>query len=406
MIRAYEYRIYPTPQQEEIFNKTRGLCRLYWNTVLAGKNDDHKMTIEGYRKTFEKFRPEALEWVKEVDSVPLSQMWSDVRAAFNSFFNSCNKTRKGKFVKPPRFKSKKNPKDGFRYSGRGEMRDGKLWLTRKLGPIDIHASCRFFEGRVKSTTFKRTATGKWFCKICVEKKDEKKCENNRKIGVDWNCGDEDFLVMSDGARTKCPRFLERKERRLAHLQRTMSRRYVRGTEKQSNNYQKARHAVARRHEKVENARKDWLRKLSRDLANEYEYVIVEDINLQVMASKLHHGRVVGDQGFGMLRQMLSYKTNLVKAPAPYTSMTCSVCGSKNKKLTLSDREWDCPSCGTRHDRDINAALNILRKGCEKMERDQNSTSGNYGSKNACGEPSSSAKQESPKPSSRGEIRVE
>jgi putative transposase len=185
----------------------------------------------------------------------------------------------------------------------------------------------------------------------------------------------------------------------------MSKRYVRGAEKQSNNYQKAKYEVAKCHEKVADARKDWLHKLSGSLANDYEFVIVEDVNLEVMASSLHHGRVVGDQGFGMLRQMLSYKTNLVKVNPKYTSQMCSSCGSRNEKLTLSDREWECPSCGRRHDRDINAALNILRKGCEKIERVQDSTSGNYGSQNACGEPSGSVKQESPKPSLQGEIHA-
>lgn len=110
MIRTYEYRLFPTPQQEEVFNKTLGLCRLYWNTMLGAKNEDHTRKLEGYKACFEKYKPEALNWIKEVDSTPLAQVWNDLGTSFKSFFGSCNKTRKGKFVKPPKFKSRKKPK--------------------------------------------------------------------------------------------------------------------------------------------------------------------------------------------------------------------------------------------------------------------------------------------------------
>jgi putative transposase len=144
------------------------------------------------------------------------------------------------------------------------------------------------------------------------------------------------------------------------------------------------------HEKVAWQRKDWLHKLSRDLANKYEFVIVEDINLQNMASNLGHGKAVGDQGFGMFRGMLGYKTNLIKVPAAYTSQTCHNCGFRKVDLTLSDREWTCPTCGETHDRDVNAALNILSAGISR--------SGNYRSQNADGVPRSTVKSESQKPS--------
>ena len=112
MIKAYEYRIYPTPQQEELFNQTLGLCRLYWNIVVFNKNQNHDMQIKGYKPTFQKYKPEALEWSKEAAcSIPLAQMWSDVRAAYTNFFKSLKGERKGKFCNPPRFKSKKNLKD-------------------------------------------------------------------------------------------------------------------------------------------------------------------------------------------------------------------------------------------------------------------------------------------------------
>ena len=392
MLKAYEYRIYPTSQQEEIFNKTLGLCRLYWNTVVFNKNQNHSMLIQGYKPTFEKFKPEALDWMKEVDSVPLSQMWSDVKAAYTNFFKSCKGQRKGKFSNPPRFKSKKNPKDSFRYSMTcsPKITEKGLYITRRLGWIRISASCRFSEGKWKNITFRRTATGKWFVKICVEKKDEPKNNNKKIVAIDWNCRDEDFIVRSDGVKTKCPRYFRNSLKQLQHWQKIMSKRYVKGATEQSQGYEKAKRKVALIHEHVAWQRKDFLHKESRKLVNQYETVVVEDIDLQNMAESLNHGVVISDQGFGMFRQMIAYKGHLEKVNPKNTSKTCHVCGYVNPAVKVGINYWKCPICGESHDRDINAALNILSKyvtsrsivGWELTEII-----------NACGEPRSSMKQE-------------
>ena len=391
MLKAYEYRIYPTSQQEETFNKTLGLCRLYWNTVVFNKNQNHSMLIQGYKPTFEKFKPEALDWVKDVDTVSLSQMWQDVRAAYSNFFKSCKGQRKGKFVKPPKFKSKKNPKDSFRYSMTcsPKITEKGLYVTRRLGWIRISASCRFAEGKWKNITFRRTATGKWFVKICVEKKDELKNQNKKIVAIDWNCRDEDFIVRSDGMKIKCPRYFRNSLKQLQHWQKIMSKRYVSGSDVQSSNYEKAKRKVALIHEHVSWQRKDWLYKESRKLCNEFQTVVVEDINLQTM-SKMNHEVVIGDQGFGMFREMVAYKGELVKVNPKNTSKTCHVCGYVNPAIKVGVNYWKCPVCGESHDRDINAALNILSKyvtsqsivGWELTEIT-----------NACGEPRSSVKQE-------------
>ena len=391
MLKAYEYRIYPTSQQEEIFNKTLGLCRLYWNTVVFNKNQNHSMLIQGYKPTFEKFKPEALDWVKDVDTVSLSQMWQDVRAAYSNFFKSCKGQRKGKFVKPPKFKSKKNPKDSFRYSMTcsPKITEKGLYVTRRLGWIRISASCRFAEGKWKNITFRRTATGKWFVKICVEKKDELKNNNKKIVAIDWNCRDEDFIVRSDGMKVKCPRYFRNSLKQLQHWQKIMSKRYVSGSDVQSSNYEKAKRKVALIHEHVSWQRKDWLHKESRKLCNEFQTVVVEDINLQTM-SKMNHEVVIGDQGFGMFREMVAYKGELVKVNPKNTSKTCHTCGFVNPKVKVGINHWKCPICGESHDRDINAALNILHKyvtsqsivGWELTEIT-----------NACGVPRSTAKQE-------------
>ena len=393
MMKAYEYRIYPTSQQEEIFNQTLGLCRLYWNTVVFNKNQDHNFQIEGYKQIFTKYKPEALQWVKDAAcSIPLAQMWSDIRAAYTNFFKSCKGVRKGKFSKPPRFKSKKNPKDSFRYSCSNctpKIDENGLYLTKKLGYIQGSFGCRFAQGKWKNITFRRTATGKWFVKICVEKKDEPKNNNKKIVAIDWNCRDEDFIVRSDGVKIKCPRYLQKSQKQLRHWQKIMSKRYVSGSETQSSNYEKAKKRVALLHEHVSWQRKDWLHKESRKLCNEFETVVVEDINLQTM-SKMNHGVVIGDQSFGMLRNMLSYKGHLEKVNPKNTSKTCHVCGYVNPAVKVGINYWKCPICGENHDRDINAALNILSKyvtsrsivGWELTEIT-----------NADGEPRSSAKSE-------------
>ena len=364
MMKAYEYRIYPTSQQEEIFNQTLGLCRLYWNIVVFNKNQNHNFQIEGYKQVFTKYKPEALEWSKDTAcSIPLAQMWSDVRAAYTNFFKSCKDVRKGKFSKPPKFKSKKNPKDSFRYSCSNctsKIDKNGLYLTKKLGHIKISASCRFAEGKWKNITFRRTATGKWFVKICVEKKDEPKNKNGKIVAIDWNCRDEDFIVRSDGVKVKCPRYFRNSLKQLQHWQKIMSKRYVKGVETQSQGYEKAKRKVALIHEHISWQRKDFLHKESRKLCNEFQTIIVEDINLQNMA-KMNHGVVIGDQGFGMFRQMISYKGYLEKVNPKNTSKTCHTCGFVNPKVKVGINYWKCPVCSSEHDRDINAALNILSK---------------------------------------------
>lgn len=369
MNKAYEYRIYPTEEQVSIFNKTLGLCRLYYNLVVDNKSKDHAMPVEGYKPTFAKFKPEALGWIKEVDSMPLGQAWSDVRGAYTNFFASVKGVRKGRPMHPPTFKSKRNPKASFRYAIQGNaahINSNGLFVTRRLGYIKIASSCRFCEGKWKNITFKRSASGKWYVKICVELKEEQtKIQNGKAIGIDWNCNSDSFLTLSNGTKVKCPRFLKRKERQLEKYQQVQSRRFVKGKQEQSKRYLKAKSKVAQLHEKVVNQRRDWLHKVSRDLANKYEYVFVEDINMQKMSSELEHGKTVGDQGFGLLRQYLSYKTNLVKVPAQNTSKRCNVCGNVNPDVTLGVKHWVCPVCATEHDRDINAARNILYIGVKK-----------------------------------------
>jgi len=400
MLKAYEFRIFPTKEQEQFLLKTNGLCRLYWNTALARKQEswdnNEKWNIGTAKKVFEECKPEAIEWCNEVDSSALASEWNDITSAFNNFFKSCKGQRKLR-VNAPKFKSRKYSQVSITWTSMAKpkiLKNGYLFLTRKLGPVKgtFH---RWAEGDFKHATIKQTPTGKWFVKICVEKKDELKNQNGKSVGIDWNCRDEDFIVMSNGTKVKCPRFLQRSSKQLSHQQKIMSKRFVKGLETQSSNYYKQKQKVAKLHEKVSNQRKDWLHKLSRQICNEYETIVVEDINLQTM-SKMNHGKVVGDQGFGMLRQMIAYKGNLVKVNPKNTSKTCHCCGYINPKVKIGVNKWKCPNCGAEHDRDINAALNILHKwnmtGQSIVGRERAEIT------NACGAPSSAVKHEVSNPS--------
>lgn len=423
MLKAYEFRIYPTQEQEQLLHKTAGLTRLFWNLQLARKEEAYQKgqpcKLLTAKQLFSLLRPEAVEWMSEVDSSPFAAKYMDITSAFNNFYNPSKGKRKIRVGKP-KFESKKTTPIVVTWSSAQPpkiQKNGYLFITRKLGPIKgvFH---RWAEGEFKHATIRQTKTGKWFVKICVEKEDEAKNRNGKSVGIDWNCDDKDFITMSNGTKVKCPRYLKQSQKQLKHQQKDLDRKlyfpfyqkygrmpdlknpsdakmFKELNEHQSNNYLKQKQKVALLHEKVANQRKDWLHKISRQICNEYETVVVEDINLQAM-SQMYHGKVVGDQGFGMLRQMIAYKGNLVKVNPKNTSKTCHTCGYLNDRVKLGVKNWVCPNCGESHDRDINAALNILYKwnvtsqslvGRERAEIT-----------NACGAPSSAMKHEVSNPS--------
>ncbi len=401
MLKAYEFRIYPTQEQHDFLLKTAGLGRLFWNLSLARKQEAFEtgtqIKLLTAKQLFSEIKPEALKWMKEIDSSTLAAKYMDICSAFNNFFKSYRRQRKLRVGKP-KFESKKYTPVAITWSSAQPpkiLKNGYLFITRKLGPIKgtFH---RWAEGEFRHATIKQTPTGKWFVKICVEKKQEPKNQNGKSVGIDWNCRDEDFIVMSNGTKVKCPRFLQKSSKQLSHQQKIMSKRFVKGLETQSSNYYRQKQKVVLLHEKVANQRKDWLHKLSREICNQYETVVVEDINLQVMASSLNHGKTIGDQGFGMLRSMITYKGHLEKVSPRNTSKMCHCCGFVNKAVVVGVNKWTCPNCGETHDRDINAALNILHKW-------NSSTQGIVGEgtaeiTNACGAPRSAAKQETSQPS--------
>jgi putative transposase len=367
--------------------KTFGCVRWYYNQALADAKETYERTGKSniayptyYKKTY--------EWLKEVDSHALCNSRLHLQAAYNRFYDRLlNKGMAWLQAGFPKFKKRgqhasyttnnRIPKQG-KHDIRFE--NGGLKLP-KLGFVKgvYH---QFVSGLIKSVTVSRTKTGKFFVSILVEKEDKPVAhiiDKNKAVGLDMSM--KDFYVDSEGERANYPHFYRKSEKRLIKAQRRLSKKKL-----GSHNREKAKLKVAKLHEKIANQRNDFLHNLSRHLVDRYDVIGVEDINLQAMSRCLRLEKSIGDNGFGEFRRQLDYKCRwagkaLVKVDRWFaSSQTCSACGTKSAiTKDLSVRSWACPDCGTVHDRDINAAINICKEAVRLI-----STSATDGSK-ACGE---------------------
>ena len=315
-----------------------------------------------------KSQPETL-WLKEAHSQMLQQALKDVDRAFRDFFE-----KRSRF---PRLRSKKAGHFTFRIPQRVRIEDGKVYVP-KVGWVRIRQS-RELKGTTMSATFKRDGTGHWYVALTTEFKmpDARPPAPANPVGVDL--GVKDLFVLSDGKRVPAPHFARRAERRLRRSQKDLSR-----MKPDSRRREKAMRRVARVHRKVSNQRNDLLHKLTTDLTREYDCVCVEDLNTKGLA-KTKLSRSVLDAAFGEFLRQVEYKATWsfkrsvrVGRFFPSTKL-CSECGKVNVNVTLSDRTWVC-DCGTQHDRDLNAARNILAEGMRLVAAGQTETP------NARGEP--------------------
>lgn len=354
MFKAYKYRIYPTQGQAELINKTIGCARFVYNTLLADCKKQYEETGKSKIKTPASLKSE-YKWLKEVDSFALCNVQLHLQTAYKNFFS-----KKSGF---PEFHSKH--KSAMTYTtnnnaGQIRIEKGKLRLP-KVGLVKIVLH-RFCKGTIKSVTVSKTKTGKYYASILTEQTPtviEKDITQERVLGIDMSF--KEMAVYSDGTKAKYPMYYKKSQRKLAHVQRNFSR-----TKVGSKNHEKARLKVARVYEKISNQRKDFLDKESYRISQNYDVVVVEDINMRSMGNhKRHGGKTVADISFGMFRTMLEYKLaqnlgQLVKADKWFpSSQLCHVCGFKNIEVkNVNIREWTCPECGTHHDRDINAAINL------------------------------------------------
>jgi len=375
--RVYRFRLCPNSQQEEGFRRYAGAQRFIWNWALQQKRDHYHTTGKGLSEHELSARLTALKgapdtaWLKEMDSQLLQQVLTDLKKAFTSFFE-----KRARF---PRFKSRKRDTARFRIPQRVTLAAGCLYVP-KIGRVKIRQS-QVVEGTTKSATFKRDACGHWFVSLVAEREMPAVAltapAKDRTVGVDL--GLKDAVVTSDGERVAAPRFYRAAQRKLRRAQRGQSR-----TVKGSNNRAKARRRVARVHQKIAAKRNDFCHKLTTGLVKNHDAVCIEDLNVQGLArTKL--AKSILDAFIGTIRRQLAYKgvwyrTHVVAVGRFYpSSKLCHECGYKHDGLTLADREWACPSCGSLLDRDLNAACNIKREGLRLL------AVGHTDNANACGE---------------------
>lgn len=364
--KAYKFYLLPNWDQQQYFAKCFGSVRFLYNQMLEERislyqqyKDDKEALKLNKPKTYSQWKLE-YPWLYEVDNQALANAQMQLRTAYTNFFRDPK-------VGFPKFRSKKSGKNTYTTNNNstGNIRicDGKIHLP-KIGWIKIKQhriipDCR----KIKSATIELTPSGRYNVAILTEydwDMPEIILSKDRVLGLDYSL--PHFYIDSQGVVADMPHFYREAEAKLAREQRKMSR-MTRG----SANYQKQRKKVAKCHERVSNCRKDWLHKRSTELANTWDYICVEDINLRQMAGKLRFGKSVNDCGFGMFRDFLQYKLYergkvLIKIDRWFpSSKMCSECGGINDKLTLSTREWTC-ECGAHHDRDLNAAINIRNVG--------------------------------------------
>ena len=328
--------------------------------MLADKIAYYEETKLMLNNTPAKYKTE-FPWLKEVDSPALANAQLNLQAAYRNFF-------KNPKVGFPNFKSKKKSKYSYTTNNINnftaiKLVDNKIKLP-KVGFVKIKMHRHIEEHAViKSATIMKTSTGKYFVSILVELEyitPEIILDSSKALGLDYSS--PSFYVDSQNRKAEYPRYFRETEEKLAREQRKLSK-MLQG----SNNYQKQKIKVAKIHEKSTNQRKDFLHKLSHQLANDYDVICVEDLNMQNISQCLNLGKSTMDNGFGMFRDFLDYKLSyqgkkLIRIDKWFpSSKMCRFCGSVNSNLTLRDRSWRC-DCGQEIDRDHNAAINILNQG--------------------------------------------
>lgn len=358
MKRAYKYRFYPTPEQAELLAQTFACVRFVYNSILRWRTDAYYDRQEkiGYTQASSKLTAMKentdISWLNEVSSVPLQQALRHQQSVFANFFSGRTKY--------PTFKSKHHRQSATFMNTAFKYRDGKLYMAKSKEPLDIRWS-RELPSTPSSITISKDSAGRYFASCLCEFEPKSLPISVKTVGID--VGLNDLFVTDTGFKTGNPRHTAKYAKRLALLQRRLSKK-----KKGSSNRAKAKLKVAKLHAKIADCRMDNLHKLSRRLINENQVVCVESLKVKNMIRNPKLSKAIADASWGELTRQLEYKAEWsgrsVVAIEQFfpSSKRCYCCGYTLSKLALNTRSWVCPECNTDHDRDINAAKNIKAAG--------------------------------------------
>jgi len=366
MLKAFQYRIYPNPSQSEALSKTFGCCRFLYNKALEHKKNTYEsskksISYNELSTSFLKDLKQEFTWLQETPSQALQQSLRHLDSAYQKFFKKQNKF--------PSFKSK-NSKQSISLPQKVKVDfNSNTIILPKIGRIKAKLH-RPFEGIIKTCTVSKTCTNKYYISILVDNKEEypQIIPGDNNIGIDL--GIKTFATFSNGNKIDNPKFYHNSLNKLKALQKVLSRK-VKG----SSNYLKLKYKIAILHEKICNRRDNFLHQISKDIINNNHVIITEDLDIKSLMGKSYSSmsRNIGDVSWSKFVQMLEYKAawngkRLIKIGRyEPSSKKCSECGEIYSDLKLEERIWECKSCGKEHDRDVNAAKNVLKFGMEQTE---------------------------------------
>ena len=364
--KAYKFRIYPNKEQERLIQKTFGSCRFVYNHYLAKRIEMYKTdkSTINYNQCSNDLKNLKVDynWLREIDSVAIQSSLKDLDQAYQNFFRRLKQgDNKLGF---PHFKSKKDNRKSYKTkftNNNIQVLDKQIKLP-KLGLVKCKVS-KQIEGRIINTTISQNPSGKYFVSVCcTDVNIPQYSSTGSVVGIDL--GIKEFAITSDNIHIENPKFLRKSEKKLAKLQRELSRKTI-----GSNNRNKARIKVARQHEKVFNQRKDFLQKTSTKLIKDYDIICLETLKIKNMVKNHKLSKAISDVSWSEFVRQINYKANwygkIMQQIDTYyaSSQLCSECGYKNSDIKdLSVREWECLECHTIHDRDVNASNNILKEG--------------------------------------------
>ena len=373
MLRAIKIRLYPNKGQELKLNKVLGCYRFVYNQMLALKQQEYNknkksLGLTDLSKYFHGIllKDEQYAWLKEQNTKVMKQSIRQMLSAYDKFFKQHNGF--------PKFKSKKDKQSALfpleAISKGNKFNDRKITLTQPLKDIRFRCSDLYFKRlqiykeKIRCATLSKTKSGNYFLSILVELPQEEIIRfehTNEHVGIDL--GVKDFVITSDGEVFENKHFFKSQEKRIAKLQRQLSKK-----QKGSNNRNKQRIKIAMAFESLTNQKEAYIHSVVNELLTYYDTVFMEDLNVQGMLKNHNLAKAIQEVGFYRFKQILedkarnNYKEVVFVGRFYPSSKTCHKCGYINKELTLNDREWTCPVCGEHLDRDLNAAMNILLEG--------------------------------------------